>query len=70
VTEEPTVTQTPADPPDGPTPQGSGIREDAPTLSGLPDDAPDQLRLTLSGGDLGHLPTAAELDEGDERDDV
>ncbi|WP_199424806.1 hypothetical protein [Actinotalea solisilvae] len=50
---------TPDDPygvPDGPHPHGSGIREDGPTLSGLPDDAPDELRATLSGGDPHHLP--------------
>ena len=52
--------ENPATPPDGPHPQGKGIREDAPTLSGLPDDAPDELRLTLSGGDLGHIPTDVE----------
>ena len=42
--------------PDGPHPQGRGIRDDAPTLSGLPDDAPEQLRATLAGGDLGRIP--------------
>jgi hypothetical protein len=50
------VTENPADPPDGPHPQGTGIRDDGPTLTGLPDDAPDELRATLSGGDLGHIP--------------
>jgi hypothetical protein len=55
--EEDVVTENPAAVPDGPHPQGSGIRDDAPTLSGLPDDAPDELRATLAGGDLGHIPT-------------
>lgn len=59
------MTERPANPPDGPHPQGTGIREDAPTLSGLPDDAPDQLRATLAGGDLGHIPTDAETSERD-----
>jgi hypothetical protein len=54
------VTDGPATPPDGPHPQGTGIREDAPTLSGLPDDAPDELRATLSGGDPAQLPTDVE----------
>ena len=35
----------------------SGILTDRPTLSGLPDDAPDELRATLSGDDRGLLPT-------------
>jgi hypothetical protein len=56
------MTQSPADVPDGPRPEGTGIREDGPTLSGLPDDAPDELRATLTGGDLGHIPTDAERD--------
>lgn len=42
--------------PDGPHPHGDGIREDGPTLSGLPDHAPDELRATLSGGDPDQLP--------------
>jgi DNA-binding MarR family transcriptional regulator len=63
-TEEDAVTESPDTVPDGPHPQGTGIREDGPTLSGLPDDAPDELRLTLSGGNLGHIPTDAE--RGDE----
>jgi len=56
------VTESPTTTPDGPHPEGSGIRADGPTLSGLPDDAPDELRATLSGGDLGHIPTDAERD--------
>lgn len=59
-TEEDAVTDSTVTPPDGPHPQGTGIREDAPTLTGLPDDAPDELRATLSGGDLGHIPTDTE----------
>ena len=59
------MSESPATPPDGPHPQGTGIRDDAPTLSGLPDDAPDELRATLSGGDLGHIPTDAEQEERD-----
>jgi hypothetical protein len=59
------VTESPETVPDGPHPQGTGIRDDAPTLSGLPDDAPDELRATLSGGDLGHIPAD---DESLERD--
>jgi hypothetical protein len=62
------VTESPAAVPDGPHPEGSGIREDAPTLAGLPDDAPDQLRATLAGGDLGHIPTDADAPTGPERD--
>jgi hypothetical protein len=61
-TQEVAVTESPATTPDGPHPAGSGIREDGPTLSGLPDDAPDELRATLSGGNLGHIPTDAERD--------
>jgi hypothetical protein len=45
------VTETPVTAPDGPHPHGSGIRDDAPTLSGMPDDAPDELWATLSGED-------------------
>ena len=56
------MTQSPATTPDGPHPEGTGIRPDGPTLTGLPDDAPDELRATLSGGDLGHIPTDAERD--------
>jgi len=59
------VIESPATPPDGPHPQGTGIRKDAPTLSGLPDDAPDELRATLSGGDIGHIPTDVEREEPD-----
>ncbi len=56
------MTETPAVP-DGPHPQGSGIREDGPTLSGLPDDAPDELRATLSGGDPEQLPVDVPSEE-------
>ena len=59
------MTESPATPPDGPHPQGTGIREDAPTLTGLPDDAPDELRATLSGGDLGHVPPEVADPDGD-----
>lgn len=64
------MTETSANPPDGPRPEGTGIREDGPTLSGLPDDAPDELRATLSGGDLGHMPTEAELELERDREGV
>jgi hypothetical protein len=63
--EEDAVTQSPDTVPDGPHPQGTGIRDDAPTLSGLPDDAPDELRATLSGGDPEQLPVDAEPTERD-----
>jgi hypothetical protein len=66
--EEDAVTESPATVPDGPHPQGSGIRDDAPTLSGLPDHAPDELRATLSGGDLGHIPAVDEDPAGDRGD--
>jgi hypothetical protein len=59
------VTESPETAPDGPHPQGTGIREDAPTLSGLPDDAPDELRATLAGGDLGRMPTDVDPVERD-----
>lgn len=59
------MTESTATPPDAPHPQGTGIRDDRPTLSGLPDDAPDELRATLSGNDAGLLPTE---DESAERD--
>lgn len=54
------MTESPATTPDGPHPEGTGIRDDAPTLAGLPDDAPDELRATLAAGDRGHIPTEAE----------
>lgn len=57
------MTDSPATPPDAEQPHGAGIRDDGPTLTGLPDDAPDELRATLAGGDLGHIPTEAEREE-------
>lgn len=60
------MTESPATPLDGPDPQGTGGNfEDRPTLSGLPDDAPQELRDTLSGGDLGHVPTDVERADQD-----
>ena len=59
------MTESPATAPDGPHPEGTGIREDGPTLSGLPDDAPDELRATLSGGDPEQLPTDVGPEERD-----
>ncbi|MBX9245578.1 hypothetical protein ICW40_12275 [Actinotalea ferrariae] len=55
---------TPVDPhSDLPEPTDPRIREDRPTLSGLPDDAPDELRATLSGGDPDQLP----VEDADDR---
>ncbi len=67
--QEDAVTESYADVPDGPHPHGEGIREDGPTLSGLPDDAPDELRATLSGHDPDQLPVE-EHHEGDPLRDV
>ena len=47
--QEDVVNENPATAPDGPHPQGTGIRADGPTLSGMPDDAPPELWATLSG---------------------
>lgn len=59
------MTENPATPPDGPNPDDAAVGEGAPTLSGLPDDAPPELRATLAGGDLGHIPTDVERGDGD-----
>lgn len=59
------MTESYDDVPDGPHPHGEGIRPDGPTLSGLPDDAPDELRATLSGGDPGQLPVDVEPQDRD-----
>lgn len=59
------MTESPATPPDGPHPEHADVREGAATLSGLPDDAPPELRATLSGGDLGHVPTDVERADGE-----
>ena len=56
------MTESPVTPPDGPHPHGTGIRDDGPTLSGMPDDAPDELWATLSGDDPEQLPTDVEHD--------
>lgn len=58
------MTESPATPSDGQHPEDAAVREGAPTLSGLPDDAPEELRATLSGGDLGHVPTEVERADG------